>query len=124
MLLSSLARAGSSVLRSTLRPAETALLRPSAGALSPPPAAACVSRWLKTMPMPMQWRTKPPPPGQMPRAERITEEHIGQTFLVHSGKDLKRVKVTSLMVDHKFGEFVLTRKTFKPPQKKQQGKKR
>ena len=56
----------------------------------------------------------------MPRTEQVTAEHIGQTYLVHSGKDFKRVKVTTQMVAHKFGEFVLTRKSRRPPPKKQQ----
>ena len=52
-------------------------------------------------------------------------EHIGQSFLVHSGRDYKRVKVTMQMVDHKFGEFVLTRKKPPPPKvDKKQTKKR
>ena len=54
------------------------------------------------------WRGLPPKSGYMPRAEEIKEEHIGGTFLVHSGKDYKKVKVTTQMVMHKFGEFVLT----------------
>ena len=31
-------------------------------------------------------------------------------YLVHSGKEWRRVKVTAQMVGHKYGEFVLTRK--------------
>jgi len=70
------------------------------------------------LPPPLAWRTAPPPPGTMPRAEKITLDHIGQTFLVHSGKEFRRVKVSLPMVDHKFGEFVLTRKRRPPPPKK------
>ena len=71
------------------------------------------------------WRNMPPKPGHMPRSETITDVHVGQTFLVHSGKDYKRVKVTPQMVLHKFGEFVLTRKQKKaPPAKGMQGKKK
>ena len=54
----------------------------------------------------------------MPCAERITIEHVGHSFMVHSGKDYKRVKVTLQMVDHKFGEFVATRKRPPPPKDK------
>ena len=76
------------------------------------------------LPMPVTWRNVPPPPGTMPRAERILVDHIGQTFLVHSGRNFKRVKVTMQMVDHKFGEFVPTRKRRPPPVKKKQAAKR
>lgn len=46
----------------------------------------------------------------MPRAEPIQVEDIGMTYLVHTGKDFRRVKVTGQMVGHKYGEFVLTKK--------------
>tara|TARA_B110001452_G_C15207465_1_gene418857 strand:+ start:1236 stop:1403 length:168 start_codon:yes stop_codon:yes gene_type:complete len=46
---------------------------------------------------------------------RVEVEHVGKTYLVHNGKEMIRVKVTSGMVDHKFGEFVRTRKP--PPRK-------
>ena len=46
----------------------------------------------------------------MPRAEPIKFEDIGMQYLVHSGKEWRRVKVTAQMVGHKYGEFVLTRK--------------
>ena len=36
-------------------------------------------------------------------------EHINGTFLVHNGKEQKKVKVSSKMVGHKFGEFSFTR---------------
>lgn len=58
----------------------------------------------------------------MPRAEKILQEHIGMTFLVHSGKDYKRIRVTSQMVNHKYGEFVLTRYQRKRDSGKQKGK--
>ena len=71
------------------------------------------------------WRNTPPKPGHIPRSEMITDVHVGQTFLVHSGKDYKRVKVTPQMVLHKFGEFVLTRRQKKAPLAKgMQGKKK
>ena len=66
---------------------------------------------------PLTWRGSQPAAGYMPRAEAITDEHIGSTFLVHSGKDYKRVKVTPQMVMHKFGEFVQTRKRRPQPKK-------
>jgi len=80
-------------------------------------------RMLSTAPdvLPLNWRGQPPKPGHMPRAEAIKEEHIGSTFLVHSGKDYKRVKVTAQMVMHKFGEFVPTRKR-RPAPKKETGR--
>ena len=56
------------------------------------------------------------------RAERITFDHVGSTYLVHSGKEYKRVQVSSLMVNHKFGEFVLTRKSRPRPVKGKQGR--
>ena len=46
----------------------------------------------------------------MPRAEPIKYEDIGMSYMVHSGKDYRKVKVTAQMVGHKYGEFVLTRK--------------
>ena len=36
-------------------------------------------------------------------------EHLSGTFLVHNGKEQKKVKVSSKMVGHKFGEFSFTR---------------
>ena len=74
--------------------------------------------------IPTTWNHRPPPAGYMPRAEMITEEHIGNTYLVHSGRDHKRVKVTAQMVMHKFGEFVLTRKPRPKPKKSEQKRKR
>ena len=44
------------------------------------------------------------------RACTISPEFIGQTFLVHNGKEFKPVQVTENMVGHKLGEFSLTRK--------------
>ena len=39
----------------------------------------------------------------------IIPEFIGRTFLVHNGKDFKKVVVTENMVGHKLGEFSPTR---------------
>ena len=36
-------------------------------------------------------------------------EHINGTYLVHNGREQKKVKVSSKMVGHKFGEFSFTR---------------
>ena len=82
------------------------------------------ARWLSSNAkgiIPLRFRTVPMKPGQMPRSEKITSEHVGHSFLVHSGRDWKRVRVTMQMLDHKFGEFVLTRKR-PPPPKAQTGR--
>ena len=39
----------------------------------------------------------------------IIPEFVSKTFLVHNGKDFKKVFVTENMVGHKLGEFSLTR---------------
>jgi small subunit ribosomal protein S19 len=39
----------------------------------------------------------------------IVPEFIGQTFLVHNGKNFNKVYVTEEMVGHKLGEFSPTR---------------
>jgi small subunit ribosomal protein S19 len=46
------------------------------------------------------------------RASMITPELVGQTFLVHNGKDFVSVYATEQMVGHRLGEFSPTR-TFK-----------
>ena len=120
MLVARLRSLTTSLLGTSTRPSiasNTATLVPRTFAFGLPNA---VRQLATLLPPPLQWRNAPPPPGTMPRAEKITIDHIGQTFLVHSGKDFKRVKVTMQMVDHKFGEFVLTRKRRPPPVKKQQ----
>ena len=43
------------------------------------------------------------------RACTIIPEFIGKTFLVHNGKDFRKVVVTENMVGHKLGEFSPTR---------------
>jgi small subunit ribosomal protein S19 len=43
------------------------------------------------------------------RACTVVPEFVGQTFLVHNGKDFLRVYVTENMVGHKLGEFAPTR---------------
>jgi small subunit ribosomal protein S19 len=39
----------------------------------------------------------------------VVPEFIGQTFLVHNGRQFMRLYVTEDMVGHKFGEFAPTR---------------
>ena len=43
------------------------------------------------------------------RAYTIIPEFIGKTFMVHNGKDFRKVFVTENMVGHKLGEFSPTR---------------
>jgi len=43
------------------------------------------------------------------RACTIIPEFIGKTFMVHNGKDFRKVFVTENMVGHKLGEFSPTR---------------
>jgi len=39
----------------------------------------------------------------------IVPEFVTKTFLVHNGKEFKKVYVTENMVGHKLGEFSMTR---------------
>ena len=43
------------------------------------------------------------------RSCTIIPEFVGKTFLVHNGKEFKKVYVTENMVGHKLGEFSPTR---------------
>ena len=43
------------------------------------------------------------------RACTIIPEFVNHTFMVHNGKDFKKVFVTENMVGHKLGEFSPTR---------------
>ncbi len=43
------------------------------------------------------------------RASTIIPDMVNMSFLVHNGKDFKRVQVTENMVGHKLGEFSQTR---------------
>ena len=43
------------------------------------------------------------------RASTIIPDMVNMTFMVHNGKDFKRVQVTENMVGHKLGEFSQTR---------------
>lgn len=51
-----------------------------------------------------------PRPIRGERKATITMNMIGRNFLVHSGKDWRRIKISTQMVGHKMGEFVMTRK--------------
>ena len=44
------------------------------------------------------------------RRSTIFPSFVGRTFAVHNGKEYIPVYVTQDMVDHKLGEFALTRK--------------
>ena len=118
---------GVRLLRSRLAPVASACSSPLAPWSAP--GAPVLRAWSRALAkasdvIPLHWRGVQPPPGYMPRAEPITEQHVGGTFLVHSGKEHKRVKVTAQMVMHKFGEFVPTRKRRPPPKKVNSQKKR
>ena len=43
------------------------------------------------------------------RACTIIPDMVNMTFMVHNGKEFKRVAVTENMVGHQLGEFSLTR---------------
>ena len=43
------------------------------------------------------------------RACTIVPEFVTRTFMVHNGKEFKKVYVTENMVGHKLGEFSMTR---------------
>ena len=43
------------------------------------------------------------------RACTIIPEFVNHTFMVHNGKEFKKVYVTENMVGHKLGEFSLSR---------------
>ena len=43
------------------------------------------------------------------RACTIIPEFISRTFLVHNGRDIRKVLVTENMVGHKLGEFAASR---------------
>ena len=43
------------------------------------------------------------------RASTIPPEFVSRTFLVHNGKEFRKVFVTENMVGHKLGEFSFTR---------------
>jgi small subunit ribosomal protein S19 len=51
----------------------------------------------------------PEPIKTWARACTIIPDMVNMSFLVHNGKEFKRVAVTENMVGHKLGEFSLTR---------------
>nr|YP_009672642.1 ribosomal protein S19 [Dictyopteris divaricata]QDB64127.1 ribosomal protein S19 [Dictyopteris divaricata] len=52
------------------------------------------------------------------RRSTIYPAAVGQSFLIYNGKEMIKREIKTEMVGHKIGEFVPTRKTFLPPQKK------
>lgn len=58
------------------------------------------------------------------RASTIIPTFVGRKFLVHNGKDYKPVTVTEQMVNHKLGEFSITRKPFSFKKKDQDARKK
>ena len=53
--------------------------------------------------------SSPEPIKTWARACTIVPEFVGQTFLIHNGKQHMKVFVTEEMVGHKLGEFAPTR---------------
>jgi ribosomal protein S19 len=45
------------------------------------------------------------------RSETIKMLHVNKKFFTHDGYTYKRISVSALMVGHKYGEFVRTKKT-------------
>ncbi len=52
---------------------------------------------------------EPKPIKTWARRSTIIPEFVAKTFLVHNGKEFKKVFVTENMVGHKLGEFSFTR---------------
>ena len=52
---------------------------------------------------------EPKPIKTWSRRSTIIPEFVAKTFLVHNGKEFKKVFVTENMVGHKLGEFSFTR---------------
>lgn len=61
-------------------------------------------------------------PVEMLRRFTIELEHAGRTFLVHNGRQMEKVTVSTKMVGHKFGEFSHTRKIHWPKVEKKYGR--
>ncbi len=57
----------------------------------------------------LQQMNKREPIKTWARACTIVPEFVGQTFLVHNGKNFQNVFITEDMVGHKLGEFSPTR---------------
>src|SRR2546422_2063040 len=56
-----------------------------------------------------QDKDEPRPIKTWSRRSTIIPEFVTRTFLVHNGKEFKKVFVTENMVGHKLGEFSFTR---------------
>jgi small subunit ribosomal protein S19 len=56
-----------------------------------------------------QDKGEPRPIKTWARSSTIIPEFVSKTFLVHNGKEFKKVFVTENMVGHKLGEFSFTR---------------
>ena len=56
-----------------------------------------------------QDKGEPKPIKTWARSSTIIPEFVSKTFLVHNGKEFKKVYVTENMVGHKLGEFSFTR---------------
>ncbi len=56
-----------------------------------------------------QEKGEPKPIKTWARNSTIIPEFVAKTFLVHNGKEFKKVFVTENMVGHKLGEFSFTR---------------
>ncbi len=44
------------------------------------------------------------------RSAKINLVDVGKSFKIHNGKDHVKLKIQSKMINHRFGEFVKTRK--------------
>jgi len=47
------------------------------------------------------------------RSSTILPQFIGSIIKIYNGKRFIKVKITNMMIGHKFGEFALTRQPFK-----------
>jgi small subunit ribosomal protein S19 len=59
----------------------------------------------------------------MSRNSLIIPKFVGHTFKVHSGNSFVEIQIVKEMVNHKFGEFISTRKNFSFKKKKKKMKK-
>lgn len=70
------------------------------------------SKWKGVFTYPKNLNQELLPASIISRSSSIIPNFINRTFLVHSGKDFKEIKVTKEMLGHKFGEFFRTRAEF------------
>lgn len=70
------------------------------------------------------WKGPSLPKGYKHRSDTVRFEHVGGSFYVHSGLKHVAVRPTVQMVDHKFGEFVPTKKYNRPKPKQKDNRKR